>query len=360
MNKIIFCGAFDPIHNGHLEMAKIASQKLKGDVIFVPSVVSIWKNDSIPFSHKLEMIKIMLKNEKNMSVSDYEGTTGEKYNYSINTVKHFKNLYPNDKLYFIVGLDQVNEFHRWKDALELSKLVNIVYFTRPGSVFVNDNVKTYKMSKICDLNNSASSTNIKAMVDLDTKVEVLDYIGRNNLYYMNRINEYLKPERRDHSLEVAKLAMEIASSNNLERPHKYYLAGLLHDIGKEINRNEQERIMDAFYPSYKKIGAFAYHQFVGEYIAKNKFIVNDEDILKAIKFHATGNENMSVVGRIIYAADKIEPTREFDSTSLIQACLLNHELGFIEVLKANKEFLILNNKDYSNVLTVACFDCYLK
>lgn len=359
MNKIIFCGAFDPIHNGHLEMAKIASQQLKGDVIFVPSVISIWKNDSVPFDHKLKMIELMIQNEPNMSVSDYEGTTGEKYNYSIDTIRYFKTLYPKDNLYFLIGLDQVNEFHRWKEAVEISKLANIVYFTRPGSNIDNTNVKTFKMTKLSDLNNTASSTNIKAMVDLDTKVEVLDYIGRNNLYYMPRICQYLI-DKRNHVLEVAKLAMQIAISNNLDNPHHYYLAGLLHDIGKEVDILEKEKIMDSCYAQYKNIGAFAYHQFVGEYIARHKFMINDKEILDAIKYHATGNENMNTIGKVVYASDKIEPTREFDSTSLIQACLINHELGFIEVLKANKEFLIAKNKNYTNRLTMACFDYYLK
>lgn len=359
MNKIIFCGAFDPIHNGHLEMAKIASQQLKGDVIFVPSVISIWKNDSVPFDHKLKMIELMIQNEPNMSVSDYEGTTGEKYNYSIDTIRYFKTLYPKDNLYFLIGLDQVNEFHRWKEAVEISKLANIVYFTRPGSNIDNTNVKTFKMTKLSDLHNTASSTNIKAMVDLDTKVEVLDYIGRNNLYYMPRICQYLV-DKRNHVLEVAKLAMQIAISNNLDNPHHYYLAGLLHDIGKEVDILEKEKIMDSCYAQYKNIGTFAYHQFVGEYIARHKFMINDKEILDAIKYHATGNENMNTIGKVVYASDKIEPTREFDSTSLIQACLINHELGFIEVLKANKEFLIAKNKNYTNRLTMACFDYYLK
>ena len=62
---------------------------------------------------------------------------------------------------------------------------------------------------------------------------------------------------------------------------------------------------------------------------------------------------------IIYAADKIEPTRGFDSSGLIKECLNDIEQGFIEVLSANKEYLTQMKKDINNRLTKECFEQYL-
>ena len=104
---------------------------------------------------------------------------------------------------------------------------------------------------------------------------------------------------------------------------------------------------------------FSYHQFIGEYIAKTFFGIKDEEVLKAIKYHATGNDDMNPLGKIIYSADKIEPTRGFDSSDLIESCLKNYEEGFIEVLKANKEYLTITKKDIENRLTKSCFNKYL-
>ena len=104
---------------------------------------------------------------------------------------------------------------------------------------------------------------------------------------------------------------------------------------------------------------FSYHQFVGAYLAKKDFNIDDESILNAIKYHATGNDNMDQTAKIVYAADKIEPGRKFDSTDLINAMLKDVDEGFKIVLKANKEFLETHRGDINNPLTCKCFNKYL-
>ena len=113
------------------------------------------------------------------------------------------------------------------------------------------------------------------------------------------------------------------------------------------------------YKEYSDLPKFAYHQFASEYLAKTEFAVVDKDILEAIKFHATGKDNMCQLAKIIYAADKIEPTRGFDSSELIKRMMENVDSGFKIVLQANKEFLENNRKDINNRLTLNCFNYYL-
>ena len=95
-------------------------------------------------------------------------------------------------------------------------------------------------------------------------------------------------------------------------------------------------------------------------MAKAKLGVNDPEILDAIKFHCTGKANMSPLGMVVYACDKIEPTRDFDSTWLINACLEDWKKGFLTTLEDNRKYLLGAKKDITNRLTDECFAMYLK
>ena len=356
-NIVLFGGAFDPIHNGHIEMARKASAFLSAEVIFIPAVISVWKSSSVSFIDKVNMIKLAIEGDKNLSLSEYESTTGKEVNYSIDTVKYFKNLYKDSKIYFLIGGDQVQKFHLWKDADELSKLSQIVYFKRP-EIEDSENIAKFNMLQIEGVFSYANSSAIRDLSDLDLPETVLYYILDKKLYFIPKIASYLSEQRFNHSVEVAKLAYKIAKNNGINAS-KAFIAGLLHDIGKEVAVDLKEEIMNKYYEDYKDLPKFSYHQFVGEYISANELNIKDNQILEAIKFHATGCGDMGGLSKIIYASDKIEPTRSFDSSELINACIHNYEKGFKEVLKANKEYLESNNKNTGNRLTKACFDKYL-
>lgn len=358
-NIIIFPGSFDPIHTGHLLMAEKASVLLNADVIFVPAVISIWKEESAPFIDKINMIKLAIKNNSNFTVSDYENTTGLKSNFTVDTIKHFKKIYPEDNLFLLIGEDQVNKFHLWKDANELSSIARIIFFERPEIDIEEENVKTFNMLELNGILCDASSSDIRQLKKLNSPFEVIDYIADKKLYYMNKISNLLTDERLSHSIEVAKLARLIAFSNGFDISSAY-IAGLLHDIGKNANKAEEEAIMNEHYHDFIDLPSFSYHQFIGEYISRTYFGIENEEILSAIKYHATGRDNMTPLGKIVYASDKIEPTRGFDSTDLIKACIKNYNDGFVEVLEANKLFLLEHKKDIENRLTKACFDQYLR
>ena len=169
----------------------------------------------------------------------------------------------------------------------------------------------------------------------------------------------ISERRLEHSISVANLSYQIAASNNLEHPIKAYIAGLVHDIGKEIPHDDARKIMEEDFKEYQDLPRFAYHQFVAVRIIRDIFKIEDQDIIEAIKYHATGNKDLTPLGKIIYSADKIEPTRGFDSSDLINACLKDYDQGFKEVLRANKEYLLSKGKDINNPLTDKCFEEYL-
>lgn len=358
MNIILFGGGFDPIHLGHLNMAKQASKIIDGDVYFLPSRLSVWKEKSAPVEDKIKMIELAIKDEERFHIDLFEVNSGKEHNYSIDTVRYFAKKFPNDKIYYLIGTDQVNEFHRWKDAEELSTIAQIIYFSRPQMKVKKENVDKYHIQKLdCDDLVDVSSSEIRELKSLKLTDEVLDYIAKHNLYYMERLHAYLKDKRLSHCVSVAALAYKVAKAHNLENPDRAYIAGLLHDIGKET---ESREIMEKEFPEFLDIGPFSYHQFIGSLIARRDFHIEDKEIIEAIEFHATGNANMSDLGKIIYASDKIEPTRSFDSSDLIKA-LMEKPLdeAFKIVLSANRDFLISQKKSYDNRLTSNCFKFYL-
>ena len=125
-------------------------------------------------------------------------------------------------------------------------------------------------------------------------------------------------------------------------------------INKSIAQIMQER-----YPEYLSYPEWTYHQFTGAFLAETIFGIKDPAILDAISCHATGKAHMSPLAKTIYATDKIEPLRGFDSRKLIQSCLKNYYVGFMTVLAANKEYLASKGYVVDNPLTKQCFDLYL-
>lgn len=363
-NYIIFGGTFDPVHNGHLRVATFAAEKLNANVIFVPAKSPRWKTPLSSVEDRVEMLKLAIKELKIKAyISDFEINSASEVNYSIDTVRYLKNKYPSDNLYFLIGADQVDRFDEWKDAEELSQLVRIAFVNRPNIKLDNANIDKYHMLDLTfDKSGEVSSSDVRELKSIDIPDSVREYIEVHRLYYVSKLAAILNKPRLEHSFEVAKLALKIARVNNLEHEEYYYCAGLLHDAGKNNRLTVDETIsfMNQYYPEYVNLPKFAYHQFIGAYIAENEFNIDNSEIIEAIKFHCTGVDNMSNLAMVVYAADKIEPTRDFDSTWLINSCLANWRQGFLDTLEDNKKYLLNHNKDITNELTDRCFKMYLE
>ena len=281
MNRIIFGGGFDPVHLGHINMALAAKQALKGEIIFVPAKVAVWKEESISQEHKLNMLRLAIAKYDGFSIDTYELDQKEQPR-SYQTVRYFKNKYPKDKLYFLIGQDQVNAFHEWANPEEIAENAQIVYYKRPKYVANQTNVDRFKMMALEGPEIDVSSSDIRNLKSLAISEEALKYIEDNNLYFIARVKPYIDEKRFNHSLSVAHLALRIAKIHQLDY-QKAYVAGLLHDIAKGIDRDERLALMKEYYPVYLDIGTFAYHQFLGEMIAKRDFDIQDQDVLNDIK-----------------------------------------------------------------------------
>lgn len=130
----ILGGTFNPIHIGHLILAEEVREKLRLDkIIFVHTNLPPHKDAvNIASSHlRLNMLKLAIKGNKHFLVSDIEIKRPGR-SYTIDTIREFKNKYPNDEFYFIIGSDLVKYIEAWKDLSEIIKMVKFIAATRPG------------------------------------------------------------------------------------------------------------------------------------------------------------------------------------------------------------------------------------
>ncbi len=363
MNIIIFGGSFDPIHIGHTKMAERAAKIYDASIYFVPSPIGVWKSESVSKSDKLAMLRLAVEGHEEFKIDEFELNSGKETNYSIDTVRYFKNKFPNDTLYFLMGSDQANRFHLWQGAKELSELAHIIYYPRVGIEVSQDNIDNFHMEMINGSYFEYASSDIRNLNNLGLDDKVLNYILEHNLYFVKKVKSFYNDERLyNHALSVGKLCVEIAEANHLDLcsiKDSFFVAGYLHDIGKHIPEDKIKEIMINYYPEFMDLPKVLYHQFVGAKIAEEEFGITDELILDAIRYHTTGRGLMTAIDKVVYAADKIDPLRGYDSKELIAAMKQDIDSGFKIVLKANKEYIEDKGKLFNDILTDQCVKEYL-
>jgi predicted HD superfamily hydrolase involved in NAD metabolism len=125
------------------------------------------------------------------------------------------------------------------------------------------------------------------------------------------VERNLDPKRYEHTLGVAYTAAALAMCHGAD-VRKAQIAGLLHDCAKCIDHHKKIAICLKHNIEVNEIerkNPFLLHAKVGSYIAMHKYNINDEDIIQAILNHTTGRPAMSLLEKIIYVADYIEPCR---------------------------------------------------
>jgi nicotinate-nucleotide adenylyltransferase len=131
----LFGGTFDPVHIGHLLMARTAQEEMGFDkVIFIPNAQPPHRRSSTLFNaeDRIAMARLAVAYNGAFEVSDFEVRKGGR-SYSVDTVVHFREAYPAPaKLFFIVGGDAINQIHTWKDIEAIKKMCTFVSVNRPG------------------------------------------------------------------------------------------------------------------------------------------------------------------------------------------------------------------------------------
>ena len=163
--------------------------------------------------------------------------------------------------------------------------------------------------------------------------------------------EKLSEKRFNHTLGVVKRAIQYAEIYN-ENMEKTKIAAILHDIAKEIPKEESYNMLEKYevkLDDIEKRNFNLIHSILGAEIAKNEYGL-DDDIVNAIKYHTTGRENMSMLEKIIYLADATEPNRNYMSNEnelslneLVELIKTNIDEGLEYTLKWNLQSVLRRN-----------------
>ena len=183
----ILGGSFDPVHKGHIQIAKQAKSDLDLDkVILLPCQRSPHKdNNTIANENqRVEMLSLASSQHDWIEISEWE-LNQKKPSYSLLAAHHFKETYPEAILYWIIGNDQWKKITTWYNIIELAEIITFIVFTRDQECPLdNPEIKSH----IINYNFDASSTEIRQKLsDRQDSIKTIDsdvyeYIKDNKLY----------------------------------------------------------------------------------------------------------------------------------------------------------------------------------
>ena len=191
MRTGIFGGTFDPVHIGHLVVAERAREdKALDRVVFVPCAVPPHKLGEAISSdqQRMEMLRLALAGNHRFELSDIELKRGG-VSYTVDTLRDFRGIYPEDDFFLLVGADNIREFHTWRDPYRIAALATILVLTRPGYVPSLDESMPQDRIELCEVPEvGVSSTDIRRRISLGKGCRYLlpegveEYARRHALY----------------------------------------------------------------------------------------------------------------------------------------------------------------------------------
>ena len=181
-----------------------------------------------------------------------------------------------------------------------------------------------------------------------------------------KLKEILGEKRLEHSINTSEIARKLAIKYDYDAD-KAEIAGLLHDCAKDLDYKTLEKIileynieLDEIVQKIPKL----LHPLVGVVIAKKEFNIQDPVILKAIKTHSTGAAQMSLLDKIIYLSDKIEPLRNMNGVEEVRkmaeididrAALMALDKGLLYLISKNLFIHPISIEARNNILSKVVF-----
>ena len=195
---IIFGGTFNPIHQGHLRMARHLRRKFKpAKILFIPCYIPYHKNYkglAAP-DHRLKMTRLAIAGTRGFEISDIDIKRGGR-TFSVDTIKALRRKYrTGTEFYFVIGADSLADLPDWYKIGELSRICKFIPMARPGYNFTRliKRLPAYLAGDIKDLYQSdirldVSSTGVRDNIRAGKSVKslvpksVVSYIKKHKLY----------------------------------------------------------------------------------------------------------------------------------------------------------------------------------
>ncbi|MBP3651967.1 MAG: nicotinate-nucleotide adenylyltransferase [Clostridia bacterium] len=328
----IMGGTLDPVHNGHIQVAKAALDQLGLDsVMLLPAGDPPHKSNPISKQDRLEMVRLAAGEVKGLFPSDIEinrkGTT-----YTVDTLRQLHRENPSVEWYYLIGADTLDVLDTWRSFKEVAKLCIFAVTGRADADASRAKAKAlqdeYGAQFVLlnfsgpDISSSEVRKRVAEGLEIDTIVptSVCKYIKDHGLYISNRskdeilehLRKNLKPARMKHTMGVAETAVRLAERFGID-PVRAEFAALLHDCAKYMPLEEMQSLVKKYIPDTDELELEAVsvlHAPAGAVYAAQEFGIRDPEILSAIRKHTLGDVSMSPLEALIYTADFIEPGRE--------------------------------------------------
>ncbi|AEJ18940.1 nicotinate (nicotinamide) nucleotide adenylyltransferase [Gracilinema caldarium] len=351
MKIAVFGGSFNPVHYGHLALAELVLQKLKYDlIVFIPAYQSPLKEATLGATpqDRLDMLIAALSGHPRCIIDDCEIRRGG-LSYTIDTINDIEERYQSEqKLGLIIGDDHLVSFHKWKDATLIAQKTELLVASRAPKQHYNfpypfvgiDNPKwMVSSSEIRDrIAHSADWTHlVPPAVASIIKDRFLYTSWEQNSreksccvsFSSNFINliediarSWLSSSRYLHSKNVAVLSAQLCRRFQIDE-QLGYLAGIAHDICKHWKSEQILKLVqyDGLpVDSIEKEKPELMHGRAAAMYLKEYHGITDKALLQAIQMHTFGGPHMGDLAKIVYIADKIEPSRSDINSALRIAC----------------------------------------
>jgi nicotinate-nucleotide adenylyltransferase len=360
----ILGGTFNPPHLGHLTAAQAVFALLKLDrLLFIPANLPPHKElppGSPTAEQRLEMTRLageQLGLGERVETLDLELKRAGR-SYTSDTLSAVHALYPEAELWLLVGTDMFLTLQAWHEPDKILELAGIAAFGRteedPEELFAIQRsclYRSYPYARLFTLTVpgviDVSSTGLRGKLARGEGERLLapavyGYILRNGLYgtkadlahlTLSSLRpvalSYLKHKRIPHVLGTEQEAIHLAERYGAD-VHRARVAALLHDCTKKLEMDDQLALCEKYRIGLDELEQHALkllHAKTGAAVARDVFGVDDE-IYNAIYWHTTGHADMTLLEKIIYLADYIEPSRDFPGVDkLRKVCYDNLDAG---------------------------------